>query len=86
MLLEGFFQRWSEALQWVRPVAGPIAFPRLKLPMDADTFVRRLLEEQSTLMVPGTVYDFPGHLRLGFGRKNMPEALERLLSRLGPPR
>ncbi len=87
-LLEGFFQRWSGALRWVRPVAGPIAFPRLELPMDVDTFVLRLLEEQSTLMVPGTVYDFPGHLRLGVGRKDMPEALERLerfLSRLESP-
>ena len=31
------------------------------------------------LLLPGSVYDFPGnHFRLGFGRTRLPEALERL--------
>jgi len=31
------------------------------------------------MLLPGTVYDFGNrHFRLGFGRKNMPEALEKL--------
>jgi hypothetical protein len=25
--------------------------------------------------LPGAVYDQPGHVRIGFGRANMPEAL-----------
>lgn len=77
-LLDVFFERWSGAMEWTKPVAGPIAFPRLKLPVSTSAFVQDLLQKQSTLMVPGEVYDYPGHLRLGFGRKNMPEALERL--------
>jgi hypothetical protein len=30
------------------------------------------------LLLPGDVYDEPGHVRLGYGRLNMPEALQRL--------
>jgi hypothetical protein len=30
------------------------------------------------LLLPGSVYDQPKHLRMGYGRSNMPEALERL--------
>ena len=31
------------------------------------------------LLLPGGVYGQPGsHFRIGFGRRNMPEALERL--------
>lgn len=77
-LLDGFFERWAGALEWVKPVAGPIAFPKLKLPVSAAALVEDLVQKQSTLMVPGEVYDYPGHLRLGFGRANMPQALERL--------
>ena len=32
----------------------------------------------AVLLLPGAVYDEPQHLRIGFGRANMPEALERL--------
>ncbi len=77
-LLDRFFQRWSEAMTWVKPVAGPIAFPKLKLPTSSAAFVQDLVDKQSTLLVPGEVYDRPGFLRLGFGRKNMLEALARL--------
>jgi len=81
-LLDGFFGRWSSTMEWIKPLAGPIAFPKLKLPMGAAEFVQDLVDKQSTLMVPGDVYDYPGHLRLGFGRKNMPQALQRLESYL----
>ena len=30
------------------------------------------------LLLPGAVYDEPGHVRIGFGRATMPEALARL--------
>ena len=30
------------------------------------------------LLLPGSVYDEPGHVRIGFGRANMPEALDIL--------
>lgn len=77
-LLDEFFRRWSVDMSWVKPSAGPIAFVKLRLPVSSAGFVQDLVNQQSTLMVPGEVYDRPGFLRLGFGRKHMPEALERL--------
>jgi aspartate/methionine/tyrosine aminotransferase len=40
---------------------------------------RTLLEQENTLVLPGAVYGHRGeHFRLGFGRRDLPEALERL--------
>jgi aspartate/methionine/tyrosine aminotransferase len=53
-----------------------VAFPRLHgEPVDA--FCDRLVKQAGVLLLPGTVFDDPGnHFRLGFGRANLPEALE----------
>jgi aspartate/methionine/tyrosine aminotransferase len=77
-LLDAFFARHPERFSWVRPRAGSVAFPRL-LQGSADAFCQRLVEREGVLLLPGSVYDFPGeHFRLGFGRSSMPEALARL--------
>ena len=75
-LLDGFFKRYADAFQWVRPVASPMAFPKY-LGGDIDVFADRLLRDAGVLLLPGTVYgDAGNHFRLGFGRKNMSEALQ----------
>jgi aspartate/methionine/tyrosine aminotransferase len=77
-LLDDFFSRHSDRFSWVRPTAGPIAFPKL-LKGDVETFCDELVHESGVLLLPGAMYDHPGnHFRLGFARKNMPEALARL--------
>lgn len=75
-LLDGFFIRHA-AFQWVRPTAGPIGFPRIEGVNDVDGLCARLAEA-GVLLLPGSVYDMPGHVRVGFGRANLPEALDRL--------
>jgi aspartate/methionine/tyrosine aminotransferase len=40
------------------------------------------LAEAGVLLLPGSVYDQPGHVRIGFGRANMPDALEVLEANL----
>jgi len=77
-LLDSFFSRHSDLFSWVRPKAGPIAFPRL-LRGDVETFCDELVHESGVLLLPGTIYDHSeNHFRIGFARKNMPEALARL--------
>ena len=77
-LLEKFFSAYNEIFSWVKPKAGPIAFPHL-IGQDVDTFCDRLVKEQGVMLLPGTAYDHPeNHFRIGFGRANMPEALARL--------
>ncbi|HEY1276958.1 MAG TPA: aminotransferase class I/II-fold pyridoxal phosphate-dependent enzyme [Thermoleophilaceae bacterium] len=77
-LLDDFFERRCDRFEWVRPKAGPIAFPRLAGEPVAQ-FCDQLAREAGVLLLPGAEYEHPGeHFRLGFGRRNMPEALERL--------
>jgi aspartate/methionine/tyrosine aminotransferase len=77
-LLDAFFAAHVESLEWVRPKAGPIAFPRL-VGEDVEKFCHQLVTSSGVLLLPGTMYDHPGnHFRVGFARKNMPQALGQL--------
>jgi len=77
-LLDVFFAARTDHFAWVRPKAGPIAFPRL-IGEDVEKFCHHLVTSSGVLLLPGTMYDHPGnHFRLGFARKNMPEALTQL--------
>ena len=77
-LLDGFFARQAGRFTWVRPGAGPVGFPKL-LGEAVEPFCDRLVRTAGVLLLPGPVFDDGGnHFRLGFGRKNMPEALARL--------
>jgi aspartate/methionine/tyrosine aminotransferase len=76
--LDRFFARWSEVFSWVRPRAGSVGFPRLHLNVPIDHFISALVEQEAVLLVPGSVYDYPGsHFRIGFGRVDVPMVLER---------
>jgi aspartate/methionine/tyrosine aminotransferase len=44
-----------------------------------DAFCQNVLAEQGVVLVPASLFDYPGdHFRLGLGRRNFAEALERL--------
>ena len=78
-LLEQFFQEQSRHFSWVKPQAGPISFPSLREGKSAEAFCMDLLQKKGVLLLPGSLYDYDdSHFRLGFGRKNMPEALTML--------
>ena len=75
---DAFFERHQDRFRWVRPAAGPIGFPRL-LVGDVEEFCRRLVDEAGVLLLPGTVYDVnTPHFRLGLGRADFPQAMDRL--------
>jgi aspartate/methionine/tyrosine aminotransferase len=77
-LLDPFFAGHQDQFKWIKPSAGPIAFPRL-LRGDVQNFCERLVLEEGVMLLPGTVYDHPGnHFRIGFGRANLPLALKKL--------
>jgi aspartate/methionine/tyrosine aminotransferase len=83
-LLEEFFARHADTFEWVCPGAGPIGFPRVNGVEDVGRFCERLAD-RGVLLLPGSVYDEPDHVRVGFGRANLPEALALLESALGTP-
>ncbi len=76
--LDRFFESHARMFAWKRPRAGSIAFPQL-LQGSVDPFCAGLVEQAGVLLLPGTLYgpDYNA-FRIGFGRRNLPEALERL--------
>ncbi len=78
-LLDDFFVQYADLLSWHRPRAGSIAFPRLLVDEFIEDFCIRLVEEQGVLLAPGNYYGAGDkNFRIGFGRKNMPQALRLL--------
>ena len=77
--LDAFFADWADRFSWVRPRGGSIGFPRLTVPGVAiDDWAAQLVEEAGVLLLPGSQFGFGGnHFRLGFGRTDLPVALER---------
>ncbi len=82
-LLDPFFQRHEKTFQWLRPKAGPIAFPCLRQGSgvtDSHAFCLDLIEKKGVLLLPGDLYnwDAAGYFRIGFGRRNFAEGLNLL--------
>jgi aspartate/methionine/tyrosine aminotransferase len=76
--LDRFFASHAQWFAWQRPKAGSIAFPLL-LQGSVDALCADLRKQAGVLLLPGTVYgpDYNA-LRIGFGRRNLPEALEKV--------
>jgi aspartate/methionine/tyrosine aminotransferase len=83
VLLDGLLARHAAALSWRRPLAGPVGFARI-LQGDAEELCQAALEQEGVLLAPGRLFGDDGnHVRLGFGRRTLPEAvsaLERFLA------
>lgn len=78
-ILDEFFARHAKLFEWRKPKAGPIGFPTLNAKIDVADFCLDLVEKKGVMLLPAKVYDFKGnYFRIGFARKNMPEALEKL--------
>ncbi|SPB13286.1 aminotransferase [Caballeronia novacaledonica] len=77
-VLDDFFACHADRFAWHRPRAGTIGFVRLERG-HAGQFCAELLERTGVLLLPSTLIDHgDGHVRLGFGRRNMPEVLGML--------
>jgi aspartate/methionine/tyrosine aminotransferase len=77
-VIDEFFTRHADLFSWVRPRAGSMGFPRL-LKGDIEEFCDSLVKKADILILPGSAYnDSSNHFRLGLGRKNFPQAVDRL--------
>jgi len=77
-IMDSFFIHHSALFTWFRPGAGSMGFPKL-LQGDVEEFCDKVVREVGVLLLPGTTYDDTGnHFRVGLGRKNLPQAIERL--------
>jgi aspartate/methionine/tyrosine aminotransferase len=78
--LDGFFDDWADRFSWIRPRAGSVGFPRLTVPgVGIDDWAAGLVEAEGVLLLPASQFGYGGnHFRLGFGRTDLPLALDRL--------
>jgi aspartate/methionine/tyrosine aminotransferase len=81
-IVDELFTRHASLFSWVRPQASSMGFPKL-LKGDIEDFCDKLVRNAGVLLLPGTLYDDSrNHFRIGLGRKNLPQAVERLESYL----
>ncbi|MDH5482175.1 MAG: aminotransferase class I/II-fold pyridoxal phosphate-dependent enzyme [Candidatus Bathyarchaeota archaeon] len=74
--------RWVEEeplIDWVPPRAGSIAFLRYNFNMPSEELCLRLIQDEGTLLVPGSCFEMEGYLRIGYGCKT--ETLKEGLGR-----
>lgn len=78
VVLDDFFARNSETFAWTRPKAGTVGFPKY-LRGDVDQFCAAVVESEGVLLLPGSLFGYAGsHFRLGYGRRDMAQALEKV--------
>lgn len=78
-LLDSFFLKYNKLFTWHKHKAGPIGFPSLTPEIQTDIFCKDLVEKKGVMLLPASVYDFDSNnFRIGFARKNMPEALNKM--------
>lgn len=83
-LLDGFFARRSGLFSWTRPRAGSVGFPGWLGTEPVSALCDRAVQDAGVMVLPSTVYGYPApHVRVGFGRERMPEALARFDEFLG---
>ena len=77
--LDRLFLERADRLEWVRPRGGSIGFPRLLADEPIDVFAERLVQAEGVLLLPGSRFGFEGnHFRIGFGREDLPAAVDGL--------
>lgn len=74
-------------IDWIPARAGSVGFLKLNIDMPSEEFSIKLIEEESTFLVPSTCFELEGFLRIGFGNKTEKltmglERLKNLLDRL----
>lgn len=77
-------RQWADAhgedVSMALPDGGVAAFPRLNRVVDVDAFATKLVNEHGVIVIPGSCFDRPRHVRIGFGgpTDRLIEGLERL--------
>lgn len=82
-LLDQLMADFPYLFEWTRPQGGCVGFVKYKGKEPVDQFCQQLVQEKGVLLLPASVYgSTEPYFRIGFGRKNMPEALSKLKEHL----
>lgn len=79
LLFEAFHDRHKGFCDFLKPQSGSTAFIKLKIKETAADFAEQLVNETGIMLLPSETFEFGSrHARIGFGRRNMGQALEFL--------
>jgi capreomycidine synthase len=79
-ILSQWVEQHQEYVAWSRPRGGVCTFLRLRDIRNSEAFCHHLANVHKVLLVPGTCFNHPSHVRLGFGgaTSELKEGLNRL--------
>ena len=82
-LLDAFMEKYAHIFRLNRPRGGSICFPRMLGVESTLEFANQLVREAKVMMAPSHVFGYGNrHFRIGFGRENFREVLEKFGSYL----
>ena len=78
-ILEAFMTDHAEIFGWRKPSGGSICFPAFLRSEGATAFCQRLVREAGIMLLPAAPFQYGDrHVRIGFGRDNLPAVLQHL--------
>lgn len=82
-VLDEFFLGYQDIFSWNQPLGGSICFPRMTAVDDTYEFCETLVRNTGIMLAPSRAFHFGDyHVRVGFGRENLPIVLERFAAYL----
>ena len=76
---DDFFKKHEGLFQYNRPMAGPIAFHKLRFDKSVNDFYEGLITQKGVLLANGNLFDMDNsYFRMGYGRKNYKACLDQL--------
>jgi len=77
-VMDEFMQRQSGGLDWVKPKAGIMGLIKSNLCRTSHEVSKQLAKQEGVLILPGDLFSIEGeYFRIGFGRENFPQILEK---------
>lgn len=77
-LLDIFFQKYPNFFSYNKPVGGSVCFPKMLNAVSTKDFCEKLIQDTGIMLLPSKVFLYDdSHVRVGFGRKNFSEVLEK---------
>jgi aspartate/methionine/tyrosine aminotransferase len=77
-ILQRFFEDRAHSFAWNRPKGGSICFPRMLEVEDTYEFCEQIVREACIMLVPSRIFQYGDHhVRIGFGKENLPEGIAR---------
>ncbi|MCS7233080.1 MAG: aminotransferase class I/II-fold pyridoxal phosphate-dependent enzyme [Synergistetes bacterium] len=66
-IISNWMEKNRDIIDWIPPKEGCVCFPWLKKVENSEDLCKALMERDSVLLVPGSCFDMPEHIRIGFG-------------------